>query len=223
VVLVLIANSNGAVIQNGGFEENFVPGTYLTFAPGQQLGSSGWTVIGPSGTEVTLIKTTYNETFSGYSLFQSQEGQNSLDITGLGNRGPNVGITQNVQTVVGTSYLLSFYVGRITPTGGPSAPYAHPATIDLKIDSGSRISFTNADITEGMNNWKRFSYNFTAINTMTTISFLNATQADTNQAGLDNISIASSGNTVPEPACCWLVCMGVLGLAKRGKKRCQMA
>jgi hypothetical protein len=223
LLLVLIANSKGAVIQNGGFEENFVPGTYLTFATGQKLGSSGWTVVGPSGTEVMLLKTTYNEPFGGYSLFQSQEGQNSLDITGLGNKGPNVGITQNVQTIVGTSYVLSFYVGRVTPTGGPNAPYAHPAKIDLRIDSGSRITFTNADITEGMNNWKRFSYNFTAANTTTTIAFFNATRTDTNQAGLDNISIASSENTVPEPSCSWLVCMGVLGLAKRGKKRCQMA
>jgi len=218
-LFLLNVNSIGAVIQNGGFEDNFVPGTYSTFIPGQQLGSSGWTVVGPSGTNVLLLKTTHNEPWGGYSLFQSQEGNNSLDITGSGNLGPNVGITQNVQTVAGASYILTFYVGRVTPTGGPADPYAHPAIVDLKIDSGSRIAFTNEDITEGMNNWKRFDYQFTATNTTTTISFFNATRADTNQAGLDNISIASSVSTVPEPTCCWLVCIGVLGLAKRGGRR----
>jgi hypothetical protein len=215
LLFVLSFDSRAAVIRNGGFEDPIVPDRFLVFTAGQQLGTNGWTVIGPSGATVMLLKTTYDEPFGGYSLFDAQEGQNSLDITGLRNEGPNVGVSQVIDTVIGKGYEISFYVGRITPTGGPNDPYAHPATIDLKIDSGTRISFTNSDITEGRNNWKKFSYAFTALNDTTTISFLNATRLDTNQAGLDGISISSTIEPVPEPSTAWLIGLSLFGSIKR--------
>jgi hypothetical protein len=220
LIFLLVTNHflQAAVIRNGGFEDPIVPDRFLVFTAGQELGSNGWTVVGPSGTTVMLLKTTYDEPFGGYSLFNAQEGQNSLDITGLRNEGPNVGISQRISTQIGVGYEISFYVGRVTPTGGPNAPYANPATIDLKIDSGPRISFTNFDITEGRNNWKRFSYRFTAVEDTTTIAFFNATQADTNQAGLDNISISSSIETVPEPCSIWFYGLSFLWLSRRGKR-----
>jgi hypothetical protein len=199
------------LIGNGDFE---TPGTssggYTSKTGGQTIGA--WTV---SGTNVLLLNTTYHE--SGIT-FNSHSGKNALDITGIGNTGSADGVTQSVATSVGTQYLLSFYVGRgdagNDKTSGPI--YANPATINLSINGGSNVSFTNSDVTQNAVNWKEFSYLFTATTSLTTISFLNGTPLNTktnnvgsNYAGLDDVSLAAV--PVPEPST--IVTVALVGLS----------
>jgi hypothetical protein len=179
-------------ILNGGFEEPVLPGgAAQLFSPGAMIGA--WTVVGDAGTNVYLLQTTYSEPWNNVSQFNAQEGLNSVDLSGDGNKGPSAGVEQTVPTIAGHQYTLSFFVGRATPNGGPAGVYAAPATDDLSIDGGPRISFTNSDITEGMINWKQFSYTFTANGDSTAIAFFNGTPLGTNEAGLDNVTLVDEG------------------------------
>lgn len=183
------------LIVNGGFEDPVLaPGAAVLFTPGQTIGSAGWIVLGNSGTNIYLLQTTYNEPVNGVSQFNSQQGFNSTDLSGAFNQGPSTGVRQLVATTVGQQYSLSYWVGRVTPNVGPSGVYSGAATIDLRIDGGTRVSFTNANVTNGQINWKQFSATFTATNNNTTIDFLNGTPVGTNFLGLDNVSLVA----VPE-------------------------
>jgi hypothetical protein len=197
VMLVALGGPARAnLIVNGGFEDPVLAvGSAVVFTPGQAIGA--WTVLGDPGTNVALGQTAYNEPFNDNTLFNAQEGLNELDITGTFNQGPSAGVEQSVATVPGQSYTLSFYVGRATPCHGPAAPYATPATVDLSIDGGARLSFTNPDVINGMVDWKPFSLTFTAVGNSTAIAFLNGTAIGNNYAGLDNVVLVPGA--VPEP------------------------
>lgn len=200
------------LIGNGGFETPTTSsGGYTLKSPGQTIGA--WTVLGGTGVNVLLHNTTYSE--SGIT-FNAHSGKNALDITGKANTGSTAGVTQSVATSIGTQYLLSFYVGRGDATGNQtSGPiYSNPATVNLSINGGSNVSFTNSDVTANAVNWKEFSYLFTATSLSTSISFLNGTALNTktnnvgsNYAGLDDVSLVP----VPEPST--LVTVALVGLS----------
>ena len=180
------------LLANGGFENPVQSaGAAQTFGPGQTLPLSGpgWTVVGSPGTSIYLLENTYNEPFNSVPQFNAQEGANSVDLSGPANVGPSAGIEQTVAVVPGRSYVLTFFVGRVTPSGGPSGVYPGPATVDLVVDGGPRLPFTNSGVTNGHINWKLFSHPFTATSTQVSIAFLNGTPAGTNEAGLDGVSL----------------------------------
>jgi hypothetical protein len=165
------------------------PGEAITFAPGQNLPLVGgpWKVVGDPGTSIYLLQDTYTEPFNGVTQFNAQDGLNSVDLSGPSNVGPSAGVEQTVPVTGGQEYVLFFEVGRVTPGGGPGGVYAGAATVDVSIDGGSRVPFTNSDVTPGMINWKQFSYTFTPAGSSTTIDFLNGTPTGTNETGLDNV------------------------------------
>lgn len=199
------------LIVNGGFETpGASAGTYHKYTNGNSIGAGAWTVLGK---DVLVLNNTYHE--SGIT-FNSHLGNNALDITGVGNTGPTDGVSQTVATSIGTQYLLSFFVGRGDATGNKtSGPiYSNPATVNLSINGGSSVSFTNSDVTANKVNWKEFSYLFTATSLSTTISFLNGTPLNTktnnhgsNYAGLDDVSLVP----VPEPSS--IVTVALVGLS----------
>jgi len=183
------------LLANGGFESPVQsPGGAQTFAPGQTLPSvgPGWTVIGNAGTSIYLLQNTYNEPWNSVSQFNAQEGANSVDLSGPANVGSSAGVRQTVAVTPGHTYVLSFWVGRVTPTGGPGGVYPSAATVDLVVDGGSRLHFTNSNVTNGMINWEQFSYTFSATSTQVSIDFLNGTPSPplgSNEAGLDGVSL----------------------------------
>ena len=197
--LAVCAPTAQAQIVNGGFETPALVGTtFQSFAPGSSIGA--WTVVGNAGTSVTLLTTTYSEPGNGMNAFQSQEGVQSLDITGPGNLGTTAGVQQSITTVSGQAYTLSFFVGKAQSSTGSSF-YSDPTILDLSINGGARTSFTNINAgNSGFLNWTKFTFDFTATGTSTSVAFFNGTaSANENEVGLDGVAIAPRVIATPEP------------------------
>lgn len=201
------------MIVDGGFENPVLAsGGVQAYTPGQSFGGpGGWLSLGNPGTSVGILQTSVSEPGNGMTAFNAHAGFNSFDLTGPYNQGPSLGISETVATVAGQGYLLTFYVGTATPTFGTSLAsfYHDPGTVDLSIDGGSRLHFTNTSRTNGFVNWKQFSYEFIASSSTTTISFFNGTAPinnnvnstgigsnGSNYVGLDDVSL----NSVPVPS-----------------------
>jgi len=198
VLLATATPSAQAQIVNGGFETPVISGTFQNFTPGSSIGA--WTVVGNPGTSVTLLTTTYSEPGNGMTAFQSQEGVQSLDITGPGNLGTSAGVQQSIATVNGQAYTLSFFVGKAQSSTG-NGNYSDPTILDLSIDGGARTSFTNPNAgNSGFLNWQKFTFDFTATSASTSVAFFNGTASgNENEVGLDNVTIAPRVAATPEP------------------------
>jgi len=207
----LSATPASAQIVNGSFEVPVVPIGSFTNYPGGSTAINGWTVV---GIDVGVINGTF---MSSGITFQAQDGNQWIDLTGFNTNSPLNGVTQSVPTLIGTQYLLSFYVGSAT-----DGTFFFPATVDLSIDGGSRMSFLNPNAPTDMLDWMLFTVPFTAQNSMTTLTFFNGSDSINRSTALDNISLAVA---VPEPSSILLI--SSLGLAgcgywwkkKRGMKR----
>lgn len=215
ILSVLVSAAHANLIVNGGFENPVLPsGGVMYCVGGQNIG--GWDVVGAG---VALVQTNYGEPGNGITAFTSQEGFNSLDLTGAGNEGLTSGVQETIATTVGQAYSLSFYVGR----ADGNQFYATPATVDLSIDGGPRVGYTNTAVTPGTNNWRQFTTSFTATVATTTLTFYNGTPSPTAEAGLDDVVLIPSVTAVPEPASALLFLggagAGVLALLLRGKRR----
>jgi hypothetical protein len=201
-LLALTGTSTEAnLILNGSFETPTVPaGSFTDFAGGSSS-ITNWTV---QGTDVAIVSGSFSQ--SGIT-FEAQDGIQWLDLTGNGGNSKANGVSQNVATVMGQAYNLSFYVGSATDD---SLFFA--STVDLSINSGARVSFTNPTASTSMLNWELFSVQFTATSASTNITFFNGDAANNNNCALDNVILTPS--TVPEPgsfALCTIA--GVIGLA----------
>lgn len=209
--LTLAPLTHAATIVNGGFEDPLITAASGAVSyGGGSAAITGWTV---TGNDVVHIRDTHVE--SGPLVFNAQEGHQHVDVTGAGNTGFNDGIYQNVATVVGQTYTLTYWVGRAN--GVSTDPrYLTPSTVLLGVGGMLVTSSTNADVgPTGTINWKLFSHTFTANATSTQIGFFNGTadiaNGGNNFAGVDNVSIT------PEPCSLAAFGAGFLGLARRRK------
>lgn len=215
VVLLFARHGSGALITNGSFEAPALAGSFETFVGGSDIG--GWAVV---GTHVNLIHSAYAEPFNGIASFAAQDGLNSIDLAGVGNTGLSNGVQQAVSTIAGEMYRLSFFVGR----ADGFEVYSTPSTLDLSIDGGPRVSYTNSDATPGILNWREFSTVFTATSASTTITFFNGTETPTqfggpnNYVGLDDVMLERIG-AVPEPSSLALIALGSLAICGAGCRR----
>jgi hypothetical protein len=208
LTIATLASQSYAQLINGGFENPVIQnGGFTTYGTGSTA-ITGWTVVGP---QVLIVSTNYAEPFNGVTRFNSAAGNQSLDLTGQSNTGINSGVTQSIATTAGSEYTVSFSVGVMNS----NASYSSPSLVDLSIDGGSRISFTNsATSPSGLVNWQRFSHTFMALSPTTSITFLNGTGLSTNNfVGLDDVSV------VPEPATLSLLgLLAVSALRRRLRK-----
>ena len=184
------------LVVNGDFEAAPAPaGAYSQYGGGN--GFTGWTA---TGNDILVIDKAYAE---GSLVFNANDGSsNAVDLTGAGNTGPADGITQTVATIGGKRYQLSFFVGNASPSGQNAGSYTQPSTLNLSIDGGAIMTFTNAvNVANGID-FAQFTTFFTATGP-TLLAFSNGTVGD-NYLGLDNVSVS----LVPEPATWGLMIAG---------------
>lgn len=200
--MATMANAN--LVTNGSFETgNFIADANNTMS--LSVGSTqitGWSVV--SG-ELAWINT-----LNPWSVGAS-DGTFFLDITGYHDYLPYGGIEQNIPTIIGQTYALSFDLGSSNLWGRPASILASAGSV--------AATFTSA-LTGGNSDWERFILPFTANSTLTTISFVGT--KGVYYIGLDNVSVTTQTASVPEPSTMFLLGTGMAGLvgsrARRKKK-----
>lgn len=193
-----VADAHANLIDNGSFETTTptVPsGSFVNFTPGS-TGLTDWTVVGPTGTEVSPVNTTFSQECCS---FPAEDGNNWLDLTGANSNNDSEGISQTVATNIGDQYTVSFYVGNVyDPTGF----FGTTSTVDVSENGSSLGAFENSCTTcTNTLVWELFTDTFTATSTSTTLQFLNGDPASDNSNGLDNVSLVDDGPApTPEPS-----------------------
>ncbi len=191
-ILTLPATANAAAFTNGSFEMGLPSvGSFTTVGAVNSTAITGWTVASGS---VDYIGTYWN----------AHSGRRSIDMSG------NTAATlqQTFDTVAGTTYNLSFWLG-----GNPAGP---PPIKALTVTAGPTTQSFTYDVTgapplPGMN-WVRRGFSFTAAGSSTTLSFVSGTQGFFGPA-LDSVRVQA----VPEPAT-WAMMIfgfGAIGTAMR--------
>jgi hypothetical protein len=195
-----IAASAHASVTNGSFEDPALPsGSFVTLTGGSSA-LTGWTVLGD---RVTVIDGLYTET--GIT-FNSQSGDQWLDLTGPSSNSPTNGVSQNIPTTVGLLYRVSFYVGSATNNANIFA-----STVDLSIAGGVRVPFTNPVAPRNSLDWQLFTADFVATSAVTNIAFFNGSASNNNLSGLDNVTV----EVVPTPGAAALLGIGGFLAARR--------
>jgi hypothetical protein len=191
LLMQLASNAYASIIVNGSFEDPVVVpiGTFQNFIGGSTA-ITGWTVV---GIDSAVVNTTYSQ--NGIT-FNSQDGNQYLDLAGVSSNSTSSGVTQTISTLIGVNYLVNFYVGSATDN------FQHfPSTVDLTIDDGLRIGYTNPNAPTTSVDWKLFTVPFIAQNTTTKLTFQNGSASSNYLGALDNVSVTVSAvSAVPEPS-----------------------
>jgi hypothetical protein len=204
------------LIADGDFETNPAEqGGYGHYAGGASFDGGHWFV---TGVDILHVDTAYHAGSSPPLVFTAQSGRNSLDLTGSGNSGPADGVYQDIATVAGQAYDLSFFVGRASSTGSVAGDYPSAATMRLSIGGGAVMEFVNDTMIDNRIAWTQFTTSFVATGSTTRIAFLNGLGND--YLGLDDVRLTSAAET-PEPAS-WAMMLGgfgAIGGALRSQRR----
>jgi hypothetical protein len=169
-------------IKNGSFEAPVVPdGGYTTFDVGSHF--RGWNVVGDPG-NVAIV----SGDFTYCVALPAHRGAQFLDLTGTSNTA--TGVQARVETQPGSTYVLTFFVGNLVGGGNCGTQ----STVNLSIDGVPVASFTNkAGAHSDKIVWKKFSTEFTAQNSTTTIAFFNGDPNTDTSNGLDGVTITLAG------------------------------
>jgi hypothetical protein len=202
-LLMSVTPDAGAdLIVNGSFEQPVVSqGNYESFAVGS-TGITGWTVIGPAGSNVDLINDTFM--YQGTTI-NAESGVQSVDLSGTSDDAGD-GLSQTVATSVGTTYELSFWVGRASYTD------AGTGATDLSINGSLIGTYTNPNTTPNQVNWMNFTYDFIATTASTDIAFTTHESLLGEEVGLDNVSLNAVASAVPEPSSLYLAALGAAAM-----------
>lgn len=190
------------LVANGGFEQGYFDGSsnpisdtnVMRLLPGSSY-LTGWNIIGVG--DIAKLKNANN-----YGI-TTPFGDYFIDLTGYSNAFPTASLTQNVATVQGKSYVLSFDVG----VDNDKSYLGAPVSVNAAIGS-LNFTATNDNPNPG-NQWKHFSFQFFASQDNALLNFQGTSGVD--YVGLDNVSVQS----VPEPTTCAVIGLGVIGLLRR--------
>jgi hypothetical protein len=182
--LVLFAEQARAdLITNGSFELGvFVDdGNKTMILPVGSTTITGWTVI--------TDQLAWIDAGNPWGL-SAQDGNRFLDFTAYPTGAPFGGVSQNIATVAGTQYVLSFYLGSYTARwGGPP--------VSILASAGPSSQTFTVSTTSTSSTWTPFSMLFTASGPTTTVSLTGT--AGFQYIGLDNVHVEQV-SAVPEPA-----------------------
>ena len=203
------SNSYANLVVNGSFENgNFAQNTAFSGTMSVPVGSTaitGWTVVGND--EIAWINLNNPAGFQWGDLTPS-DGDWFLDLTEFPAGAPFGGVSQDISTVVGENYALSFDLGSSTDWGNV------PSAISVNAGSVSQ-TFTSAQPTN-TNEWTTFSLTFAALSPVTTLSFVGA--SGSSYIGLDNVSVFGA-SAIPIPAAAWLFGTALVGFIGFGRRR----
>jgi len=208
------------LITDGGFELPVVgPGGLnsgtANFVAGQVI-DGVWSVFGSSTGNVSVYPNT--ETGPGGVTYTVEEGSQALDLTGTLDNGASIGVQQQIPTVAGTLYNLTFYLGDIN---NPGYPGSGAATVAVQLN-GSLFQTASNDGASGLSvNFEQFTYLFTATSSATTVGFLNQSAARVGINAIDNVSVNAVTST-PEPATDLMILAGLSGIFLADRKRVKL-
>jgi len=179
------------LVTNGSFEQGAHPGTEYNDAV---TDFPGWNYLGGQTFRVTQASSGY------YNNYWGLTAENGVDYAVFSNGGPSTGISQNLTTIAGRKYNVSFYVGN----GGIYQAY------DLIAKFGSQ---TLLDISLGPHQpFKLESFTITADSSSSLLQFYSTNGNNPGYISLDDVvvTLADAETTVPEPGTPLLVGIGVL-------------
>jgi hypothetical protein len=170
----------GSLIKNGSFEKPVVPdGSYETFGVGDSF--KNWTVVGEPG-NIAIV----NEDFTYCAhTFPARKGAQFVDLTGTSDTS-GTGLQQIIDTVPGSTYQLSFYIGNVYDIASNCGT---TSTVNVEIDGQEVASFTNKGKNDAQIVWKKFTTDFVAQNATTAVSLTNADPPGDTANGLDAVSV----------------------------------
>lgn len=187
------------LLTNGSFETPAytAPGDYFFASGSTQI--TGWTAIGPGETQLSHHPT-------------CTEGEQCVDLTGI--YGYDKGLQSDaVQTVIGTTYRLSFDLGNVIAPGFGSS------TISVRINDRAPVLFTNViGVDPSGFEWESMSMDWTADTDTVRFTFLGAANGSlSNDAGilLDNVSLVAIPVPEPETSSLLLAGLFLVGLLQR--------
>jgi hypothetical protein len=180
----ILGPAKAGLVVNGGFEAPIVSGTYYDLSDAGQS-FLGWTV----GQGRVAHGTDAND--PAHSI-KAYEGHQWLQLAGLG--GTNGSIYQDLTTVPGTTYVLSF-----AATGNPGAGQIMQMEVGWGGSTISSLSFDPTGFTFANPGWKVFTFDVTANTATTHLEFTNVTSgANAGGPVIDAVSVTAA--SVPEPS-----------------------
>ena len=197
------------LITGGSFESPSIPVGGTAIYPAGSTAITGWTVVGVGPDSVALVSTSFTQ--SGVT-FQSQNGQQWIDLAGNASNSQSSGVTQSITTVPSGLYSVSFYVGSADDNVNN---FFFPSTIDLSINGGPRAHFTNPIAPSNQLNWAQFVVPFVATGSSTNLTFYNGGASNNFLSALDNVVV----DAVPEPSTVILLALGIGGVSLFGRRR----
>ena len=187
VLAASIASANAAnLIENGGFEKPAAPaGGLKRLSVGAKI--APWKIVGAGGT-VDLISTEFSQ--GGYD-FIAKSGDQFLDLTGDSNS--PIGVEQVITTKRGKLYSVTLFVGSVYNPGGI---FGTQSAVRVLVDGEEIATFVQtAKAGPSVQQWRKFSTEFTATKTKTRVTLLNADASNDTDNGVDKVSVEE----VPEP------------------------
>jgi hypothetical protein len=194
------------LLVNPSFETGH-PGGDPSYPVGS-TGIPGWTVNGGGDGVAWITSPDFGIT--------ADDGIHSLDLTGYSNGVPYGGVQQDIVTITGATYHLSFDLGYVNDSGVYS--------IDASASSTTRTLGVTADGGGGLI-WTPMGMDFVATGALTTISLLGSSSGGGQEyIGLDNtdVEFVSLAAATPLPAALPMFAggAGLIGfIASRRKRR----
>jgi hypothetical protein len=205
--------ASAGLVVNGSFEQPGVaPGTFIDISPGQEagVGFTGWTV---GRGNVDVVNATAPIFGINWGAQATITGSQLLDLNGF----TEGSIYQNLTTVAGQVYTLSFWYAN-NPVGN-NPPYPHTADVFVA-DIGTTnnplgmTSIAHNTSTLTSPNWQFRSLNFVAQGSTTRLTFASTSNPGDPSGGvvLDAVDVNAAPAAAPEPSSVVLLGLGGLGV-----------
>ena len=196
-IAMLPSTANAAQFVNGSFEAGTPAGSFTTVSGGDNSSVTGWAATGNS---VDYIG----------NYWTAQDGLRSIDLNG----GAQGGIQQTFDTLAGVQYNVTFWLA-----GNPDgSPVTKSVLVGATGATDGLFSFDSTGASKSNMGWSKYTYNFLATGTSTTLSFASQ-NAGAYGAALDNVAVAA----VHEPATWALMLIGFAAVGFGMRRRSSTA